>query len=303
MTLTREPSGSRASTSGSASSTRRPSGARMRSIACRRSASVSNATPASSIRPARSTNTEPGPLTMTSSTVGSRSSGSSGAEAEGPLDDAAHEVLARLGVQHPGLALHERADAGVEITVLPGARLPYEPLAQRGGKTFQFVAHTTGRPPGGDLRPRRAASGRVGSTAGWRCGVESGRAASRGASSGQRGPAVVRAVGPRGRAPSSAGRDDVRAVRESGFGRQGLNGWTHRPGVDAGRAAWFLSTLWLPRRAPRRSVVVVVLVVDAVDDRRRRRCRRSSQSCRRTRSRKGCSSRSRRPTSCGDSCR
>ena len=77
MTFTREPSGSRASTSGSASSTRRPSGARMRSIACRRSASVSNATPASSIRPARSTNTEPGPLTMTSSTVGSRSSGSS----------------------------------------------------------------------------------------------------------------------------------------------------------------------------------------------------------------------------------
>ncbi len=77
MTLTREPSGSRASTSGSASSTRRPSGARMRSIACRRSASVSNATPASSIRPARSTKTEPGPLTITSSTVASRSSGSS----------------------------------------------------------------------------------------------------------------------------------------------------------------------------------------------------------------------------------
>ena len=75
------------------------------------------------------------------------------AEPEGPLDDAAHEVLARLGVEHPGLALDERADAGVEITVLPGARLAYEPLAQRGGKTFQFVAHTTGRPPGGDVRP------------------------------------------------------------------------------------------------------------------------------------------------------
>ena len=176
MTLTREPSGSRASTSGSASSTRRPSGARMRSIACRSSASVVERDAGGSIRPARSTQTEPGPLTITSSTVGSRSSGSSGAEPERPLDDAAHEVLARLGVQHPGLALHERADAGVEITVLPGARLPYEPLAQRGGKTFQFVAHTTGRPPGGDVRPRsrrplEAASGLQGIGAGVRAGA------------------------------------------------------------------------------------------------------------------------------------
>ncbi len=54
-TFTREPSARRASQSGEASSTRRPSGARIRSIACTRSASESNATSVRSSRPRRST--------------------------------------------------------------------------------------------------------------------------------------------------------------------------------------------------------------------------------------------------------
>src|SRR4051812_9115898 len=77
-TLMRDPSASRASHSGDASSTRRPSGARMRSIECISSASLANRTDVGSIRPARSTHTSPGPLTITSSTRGSDSSGSSG---------------------------------------------------------------------------------------------------------------------------------------------------------------------------------------------------------------------------------
>ncbi len=54
-TFTREPSGSRASHSGEASSTRRPSGARMRSIACISSASEPKLTAVGSMRPPRST--------------------------------------------------------------------------------------------------------------------------------------------------------------------------------------------------------------------------------------------------------
>ena len=77
-TLTRDPSASRASQSGCASSTRRPSGARIRSIAWSSSASPANATPVRSSRPRRSTYTSPGPLTITSSTSGSERSGSSG---------------------------------------------------------------------------------------------------------------------------------------------------------------------------------------------------------------------------------
>ena len=77
-TWTREPSGSRASASGSASSARRPSGARIRSIAWRSSASLPNRASVGSSRPPRSTQTGPHPQTITSSTSGSCSSGSSG---------------------------------------------------------------------------------------------------------------------------------------------------------------------------------------------------------------------------------
>ena len=54
-TFTREPSASRASQSGDASSTRRPSGARIRSMACSSSASESKRTPVGSSCPRRST--------------------------------------------------------------------------------------------------------------------------------------------------------------------------------------------------------------------------------------------------------
>ena len=77
-TLTREPSGSRASASGDASSTRRPAGASTRSITSRSCASVAKAMAVASRRPARSTHTSARPLTMISSTVGSSSSGCSG---------------------------------------------------------------------------------------------------------------------------------------------------------------------------------------------------------------------------------
>ena len=56
-TLTRDPSGSRASTIGLASSTRRPSGARMRSMTWSRCASSWKRACAGAMRPARSTNT------------------------------------------------------------------------------------------------------------------------------------------------------------------------------------------------------------------------------------------------------
>ena len=77
-TFTREPSASRASHSGDASSTLRPSGARIRSTACISSASEPKRTPVRSSRPRRSTYTASGPFTITSSTAGSDSSGSSG---------------------------------------------------------------------------------------------------------------------------------------------------------------------------------------------------------------------------------
>ncbi len=77
-TFTRDPSASRASHSGAASSTLRPSGASTRSIACISSASPANSTPARCSLPPRSTYTDPGPFTITSSTAGSASRGSSG---------------------------------------------------------------------------------------------------------------------------------------------------------------------------------------------------------------------------------
>ena len=69
---TREPSGSRASTHGDESSTRRPKGPTMRSIRCRTDSSPSNSRSGTlSIRPSRSTNTSSDPFTITSVTEGS----------------------------------------------------------------------------------------------------------------------------------------------------------------------------------------------------------------------------------------
>lgn len=77
-TWTREPSGSRASHRGSERSTRRPAPASMRSIACSSSCSSANATPVSSMRPRRSTQTGRVPLIMISSISSSSSSDSNG---------------------------------------------------------------------------------------------------------------------------------------------------------------------------------------------------------------------------------
>ncbi len=78
IALTREPSLSRASTSGELSSTRRPSGVTIRSIAPITARSLVKLAPVSSSLPLRSTQISLAALTITSLTVGSRSSASSG---------------------------------------------------------------------------------------------------------------------------------------------------------------------------------------------------------------------------------
>jgi hypothetical protein len=78
MTLTREPSGRRASTIGLLSSTRRPSGATMRSTTRMTSSLSRNLTSVSTNLPLRSAKTWCGPLTSTSVMASSRSSASSG---------------------------------------------------------------------------------------------------------------------------------------------------------------------------------------------------------------------------------
>ena len=78
MTFTREPSGSRASTIGLASSTRRPTWLTILSMMRRRCVSSTNFTSLITSRPLRSTYTRFGPFTMTSVIDSSRSSGSIG---------------------------------------------------------------------------------------------------------------------------------------------------------------------------------------------------------------------------------
>ena len=131
-TFTREPSGSRASHSGSASSTRRPSGARMRSIASRSSAADAKRTSVRSRRPARSTHTGPTPLTITSSTPGSRSNGSSGPNPNDALGHPRHQRLARAGVQQRRLALHQRPDPPLDVA--RAVRAPTPPAAARAAR-------------------------------------------------------------------------------------------------------------------------------------------------------------------------
>ena len=70
--LTREPSGSRASTMGLDSSTRRPTRATILSMVRRRCDSSPKAASTGKIRPSRSMKMSPGPLTMISVTSGSR---------------------------------------------------------------------------------------------------------------------------------------------------------------------------------------------------------------------------------------
>ena len=74
----RSPPGRRASTQGRDSSTRSPSGATTRWTRAATAAAEAKRTAARSMAPPRSTQTSAGPLTMTSVTVGSASSGASG---------------------------------------------------------------------------------------------------------------------------------------------------------------------------------------------------------------------------------
>jgi hypothetical protein len=74
----RSPPGRRASTQGRDSSTRSPSGATTRCTRAATAAAEANRTADRSMAPARSTHTSAGPLTMTSVTSGSASSGASG---------------------------------------------------------------------------------------------------------------------------------------------------------------------------------------------------------------------------------
>jgi site-specific DNA recombinase len=74
----RWPPGSRASTQGRASSTRRPSGATTRCTSAASAAVEGSLTEVSSSRPCRSTQTSSGPLTSTSVMAGSASNGASG---------------------------------------------------------------------------------------------------------------------------------------------------------------------------------------------------------------------------------
>ena len=108
----------------------------MRSIAWRTSASEAKPTSVRSRRPPRSTHTGPGPLTMTSSTAGSRKQRLERPEPERALGDARDEVVAGARVEQGGLAVDERADPRVEVDAAVG-RLGDQALAQRGGEVVE----------------------------------------------------------------------------------------------------------------------------------------------------------------------
>ena len=75
---------------------------------------------------------------MTSSTAGSRSSGSSGPRPNDALGDPAGELGARGRVEHRRLAVDERADAVGQLAV---AGLAQQALAQLGGELVEVVRH------------------------------------------------------------------------------------------------------------------------------------------------------------------
>ncbi len=115
------------------------------------------ATASRSTRPPRSTQTEPGPLTITSSTAGSREQRLERAEPEGTFGDHRRQLCAGAGVQQPALALDQGGDAPVQVRVaaLGRAGLAQQPLAQRGGQLLQRlgVGHPPQRPRTPRIRP------------------------------------------------------------------------------------------------------------------------------------------------------
>ena len=137
-TFTREPSGSRASHSGSASSTRRPSGARIRSIASRSSVSLAKRTAVGSSRPPRSTHT--GAVPHDHHLVDRRVAQErlQRTEPERPLGDPARQLGPRARVEHRRLAIHQRADP---VAQLAFAGIEQQALAQVGGELVEVVHH------------------------------------------------------------------------------------------------------------------------------------------------------------------
>ena len=188
MTLTRLPSGRRASTIGEDSSTRRPTAVTMRSITWRYCASSVKRTSVCSTRPLRSTQISSWRLHITSVTSGSASSGSSGPwpsrsarsssmkrrrcsrrdvdvlAAQGTVDrglDLGDDVVLGDGLGHRSGAGSSRRAPGSRTVrlassqaVLAGLRRPATPPAARGGWWCGGAPCATGARP----RPRRGAA-------------------------------------------------------------------------------------------------------------------------------------------------
>ncbi len=156
-TFTREPSGRRASHSGSASSTRRPSGARIRSIASRRSRSLANRTagalePAAALDPDRRGAAHHHLLDRRVAQQRLQRP-----EAERPLGDPARELGPRAGVERGRLAVDERPDALRRVLAGLGGR-GEQAVAQVGGERVEIV-HDSWRPYPPKLRPPVASRG------------------------------------------------------------------------------------------------------------------------------------------------
>ena len=142
-TLTREPSGRRASHSGSASSTRRPSGARIRSIAWRRSASAAKAT-LGRLEPAGALDPD-GCAAVDHDLVDRRvlEQRLERPEPERPLRHPRDELFAGGRVEDAGLTVHQRADPLDRRGRARRARmlrLGEQALAQRAREVLEVVS-------------------------------------------------------------------------------------------------------------------------------------------------------------------
>ena len=110
----------------------------MRSIACRSSASVVKRAVVASSRPPRSTHAGAVPQTRISSTSGSASSGSSGPSPNDRSAIRSASASRAMLVEHPRLAVDERADARPRVVIPAGlGRLREHALAQRPGEPVQ----------------------------------------------------------------------------------------------------------------------------------------------------------------------
>ena len=228
-TFTREPSGRRASHSGSASSTRRPSGARMRSIAWR-SSPVAGEADVGGLEP--SAPLDPGgrrPAHQHLVDLGVRQQRLERAEPERALGDAGDERGARTLVEHRRLAVDERADPLLRVLGRAGVDGPREhPLAEGAGEPVERgaprrtpasgasrraptpAARTGSRAAPGTTTRRRAPRGRcrtLRSARGRPCGASRGCASRRARATGAAAQAGARDV-----AAAHAAADDGQAT-------------------------------------------------------------------------------------------